>query len=127
MLIYSEAPSLHDLQLHLVHPTMTDERLLSKALIPRFVDESPERWLRIRPSMANPSMQYPPILIRGPIAFDTDSPHLVIPPDALDRTTCGEVCHVYLNGTGCNPTESNVASWFASVTGDRGIATIALR
>ena len=97
-------------------------------MIPRFVDESPDRWLRIRPSVTNPTMHpHPPILIRGTIAFDTDSPHLVIPPDTLNTGHCGEVCHVYLNGTGCNPTESNVASWFTSVTGDRGIATIALR
>ena len=109
---------------------MTDNRLLSsssKALIPRFVEESPERWLRIRPSIANPTMKYPPILLRGTIGFDTDSPHLVIPPDTMNTETCGRVIHVYLNGTGCNPTESNVASWLVSVTGDRGIATIALR
>ena len=110
--------------------SVTDDGLLSsasKALIPRFIEESPEHWLRIRPSVANPAMQYPPILLRGTIAFDTDSPHLVIPPDTLNTENCGQVCHVYLCGTGCNPTESNVASWFASVSGDRGIATIALR
>ena len=101
---------------------------MTDALIPRFVDESPERWLRIRPSVANPTMQHPPILVRGTTAFDTDSPHMVIPPDTSNTVpSCGDICHVYLNGTGCNPTESNVASWWTSVTGERGIATIALR
>lgn len=88
-----------------------------------------DRWLKIRPTTANPDMVTPPVLTRrGPegenFKYDTDSPHLIAPPTGYVGADC--ICHVYLCGTGCNPTENNPASWWLSTTADRGIATIGL-
>ena len=86
------------------------------------------RWLQIRPTTANPKMSTPPILSRrgadgANSRFDTDSPHLVAPPTG---SAGNGTCHVYICGTGCNPTENNPSSWWLSTTADRGIATIGL-
>lgn len=85
------------------------------------------RWLHIRPTTANPKMSTPPILSRrgadgANSKFDTNSPHLVAPPTGSGNGTC----HVYICGTGCNPTENHPSSWWLSTTADRGIATIGL-
>ena len=88
-----------------------------------------DRWLKIRPTTANPSMSAPPILSRRGteekmVKYDTNSPHLVAPPTG--SADCNSMCHVYLCGTGCNPTENNATTWWLSTTADRGVATIGL-
>jgi hypothetical protein len=107
----------------------TDDKMKShfSATTPSRMKE--DRWLSIRPTTANPSMSTPPILLRRgaedkTVKYDTDSPHLVAPPTG--SADCNNMCHVYLCGTGCNPTENNAATWWLSTTADRGVATIGL-
>ena len=106
--------------------TSTTATKIETPVTPRFETESGDRWLRIRPSTANAAMVPPPVLVRSDTRYDTDSPHLVVPPATPASASAVGLCHVYLHGTGCSPTEANVASWLLSVTGDRGVATIAL-
>lgn len=64
------------------------------------------RWLQISPTTCNPNMITPPLLSRANSLFDTNNPHLIIPSSS--RTS---ICHVYINGTGCNPTQDGRNTW----------------
>ena len=89
------------------------------------------RWLKIRPSATYATTVSPPELwrqgSRGVLtSFDADSPHLVAPFTCIGSAPESHTCHVYICGTGCNPTENSSTTWWLSTTADRGCATIGL-
>ena len=109
-----------------------DQVVMSPGEVPAYIrKDALVKWLRVSPTEANPTMTQPPILRRRSngieILYDCDTPHLIIPPIITnDINNKVDYCHVYICGTGCNPTTDNTATWLLSVTGDVGIASIAL-
>ena len=71
-------------------------------------------------------MTAPPVLSRDGVKYDTDSPHLVACSDIANSAPEAQFCHVYLCGTGCNPTKNTPATWWLSTSADSGMAVIGL-
>lgn len=64
------------------------------------------KWLKIKATTCNPYMATPVILSLSNVSYDTNSPHLVMPSSEISK-----FCHIYINGTGSNPTEKNQTTW----------------
>lgn len=86
---------------------------------------SDKHWVRVLPSEANKMLKVPPPVNRGSVLIDRNSAHLVGPvPKAIQHAS--GICHIYLCGTGCTPTENGTSSWFLSSSWEQQIPTIAL-
>ena len=81
-------------------------------------------WIKIQPTEANSSMELPPCLsLKNGILIDTNSPHVICKGSGLKHAHC---CHVYIPGTGSNPSERNTAMRYLSTTANDGMTTIGL-